>query len=48
MLSPGHRTRSAALAAIIPGEATLGTKTVKETVSEQPEAFVTITVTVDC
>ena len=28
--------------------ATLGTKMVSETVSEQPEAFVTTTVTVDC
>ena len=47
MLSPGHRTRSAALAATTPAVATLGTKIVKEPVSEQPAPLATSTVTTD-
>ena len=47
ILSPGHRTRSAALAAMTPAVAALGTKIVKEPVSEQPAPLVTSTVTTD-
>ena len=47
-MSPEHRTRSAALAAMFPAVPTLGTKIVKDAVSVQPDALVTITVTVDC
>ena len=47
LLSPEHIVRSAALAATSPPVPTLGTLIVKEPTSEQPPAFVTVTVTTD-
>ena len=46
-MSPEHRTRSAALAAMTPAVPTLGTKIVKVSVAEQPVPLVTSTVTTD-